>query len=95
MIYCLQVRRRLALQGEQCTAGPVSRVYRRPSKLNLRLQTGMNLQVPYSLFANGWRDILSDAKICFRCFYDPSNNLFRGDKFFQILYDQFVGKDLL
>ncbi|VDK69233.1 unnamed protein product [Litomosoides sigmodontis] len=42
-----QVRRRLALQVEQCTAGRVPGVYRRPSKSNPRLQTGMNLQICY------------------------------------------------
>ncbi|VDM97605.1 unnamed protein product [Thelazia callipaeda] len=44
-----QVRRRLALQVDQYTAGPVPRVYTRPSKSNLgfRLQTAMNLQVCY------------------------------------------------
>ncbi|CAG9540102.1 unnamed protein product [Cercopithifilaria johnstoni] len=44
-----QVRRRLALQVDQYTAGPVPRVYTKPSKSNLgfRLQTAMNLQVCY------------------------------------------------
>ncbi|KAL3990360.1 Schwannomin-interacting protein 1 family protein [Acanthocheilonema viteae] len=44
-----QVRRRLALQLDQYTAGPAPRVYTRPSKSNLgfRLQTAMNLQVCY------------------------------------------------
>ncbi|MFH4981714.1 hypothetical protein AB6A40_008423 [Gnathostoma spinigerum] len=44
-----QVRRRLALQVDQLTAGPSPRVYTRPSRSNLgyRLQTAMNLQVCY------------------------------------------------
>uniref|UniRef100_A0A0R3RUC6 SCHIP-1 domain-containing protein n=1 Tax=Elaeophora elaphi TaxID=1147741 RepID=A0A0R3RUC6_9BILA len=44
-----QVRRRLALQVDQYTAGPAPRVYTRPSKSNLgfRLQTAMNLQICY------------------------------------------------
>ncbi|KHN87269.1 Schwannomin-interacting protein 1 [Toxocara canis] len=44
-----QVRRRLALQVDQLTAGPSPRVLTRPSKSNLgfRLQTAMNLQVCY------------------------------------------------
>ncbi|MCP9263121.1 Schwannomin-interacting protein 1 [Dirofilaria immitis] len=44
-----QVRRRLALQLDQYTAGAAPRVYMRPSKSNLgfRLQTAMNLQICY------------------------------------------------
>ncbi|VDN37100.1 unnamed protein product [Gongylonema pulchrum] len=44
-----QVRRRLALQVDQYTAGPAPRIYTRPSRSNLgfRLQTAMNLQVCY------------------------------------------------
>ncbi|VDK50646.1 unnamed protein product [Anisakis simplex] len=45
----LKVRRRLALQVDQLTAGPSPRVLTRPSKSNLgfRLKTAMNLQVCY------------------------------------------------
>lgn len=44
-----QVRRRLALQVDQLTAGPSPRILTRPSRSNLgfRLQTAMNLQVCY------------------------------------------------
>lgn len=44
-----QVRRRLALQVDELTAGPSPRISTRPSKSNLglRLQTAMNLQVCY------------------------------------------------